>query len=59
MIISFGDAATADPYHGRNTSRIRRFPQTITKVALRKLDMLNWCLVLNRSMFRLISIKQV
>ncbi len=41
MIISFGDTTTADLYHARNTSRVRRFSQNITKVALRKLDMLN------------------
>ncbi|MCX6080341.1 MAG: type II toxin-antitoxin system RelE/ParE family toxin [Chloroflexi bacterium] len=28
-------------YHGRNTSRVRRFPQNIVSVALRKLDVLN------------------
>jgi proteic killer suppression protein len=41
MIVSFADAATADLYHARNTSRVRRFPHTILKVALRKLDILN------------------
>ena len=40
-IRSFGDTATADLYHGRNTSRARRFPQSIANVALRKLDILN------------------
>ena len=40
-IRSFGDPATADLYHGRRTSRARRFPQDILSVALRKLDMLN------------------
>ena len=40
-IRSFGDPATADLYHGRRTSRARRFPQDILNVALRKLDMLN------------------
>ncbi len=41
MIISFGDAATADLYHGRQSKRARRFPSTIVRVALRKLDMIN------------------
>jgi proteic killer suppression protein len=41
VIVSFGDEATADLYHGRRTSRARRFPHDITARALRKLDMLN------------------
>ena len=41
MIVSFSDDATADLYHGRSTNRIRRFPPTLRRVALRKLDMLN------------------
>jgi proteic killer suppression protein len=40
-IKSFADAATADLYHGRNTTRVRRFPQNIIPAALRKLDVLN------------------
>lgn len=40
MIVSFGDSATADLYHGRQTARVRRFPANIIPVALRKLDML-------------------
>lgn len=40
-IHSFGDSATADLYHGRNTSRARRFPQSIVNIALRKMDVLN------------------
>ena len=40
-IRSFGDSATADLYHGRNTSRARRFPQSIVSAALRKLDVVN------------------
>ena len=40
-ILSFRDDATADLYHGRNTARVRRFPNTILKVALRKLDVIN------------------
>jgi toxin HigB-1 len=41
MIVSFGDDATADLYHGRATHRIRRLPPLIIRAALRKLDMLN------------------
>jgi toxin HigB-1 len=40
-IRSFGDAATADLFHGRNTARVRRFPQDVKIAALRKLDVLN------------------
>jgi proteic killer suppression protein len=40
-ICSFGDPATADLYHGRNTSRARRFPQNIVNVVLRKMDVIN------------------
>ena len=40
-ILSFRDDATADLYHGRTTSRVRRFPNDILKSAIRKLDMLN------------------
>jgi proteic killer suppression protein len=40
-IRSFGDNATADLFHGKNTSRARRFPQSIVSNALRKLDVLN------------------
>jgi proteic killer suppression protein len=41
MIGSFGDPATADLYHGRPTSRVRRFPRDILPAALRKLNVLN------------------
>jgi proteic killer suppression protein len=41
MITSFGDTATSDLYHGRVTNRVRRFPQTVKRLALRKLDILN------------------
>ena len=41
MVVSFGDAATEDLYHGRRSSRVRRFPTSIIRVALRKLDVLN------------------
>lgn len=40
MIISFGDAATEDLYHGRLTHHTRRFPNSIITPALRKLDLL-------------------
>lgn len=40
-IVSFGDQATADLFHGRNTKQARRIPKQIHVVALRKLDMLN------------------
>jgi toxin HigB-1 len=40
-IRSFRDSATADLYHGRNTSRVRRFPPDIVRTAVRKLDVLN------------------
>jgi len=41
MIVSFGDAATEDLYHGRPSGRVRRFPANIVRAALRKLDVLN------------------
>ena len=41
MIVSFGDAATDDPYHRRVTARARRFPTEIRKSASRRLDMLH------------------
>ena len=41
MIRSFGDAATEDLYHGRQTSRVRRLQQAIIPIALRKLDVIN------------------
>ena len=41
MIASFGDKATADLYHGRQTRRARRFPHDIVRRALHKLDVLN------------------
>jgi len=41
MIVSFGDAGTADLYHGRSTARARRFRATVRMVVLPKLDVLN------------------
>lgn len=40
MIVSFGDAATEDLFHGHNTSRVRRLPRDVVAVVLRKLDVL-------------------
>src|SRR5512135_2645802 len=40
-IRTFGDPATADLFHGRNTARSRRFPADVSKAALRKLDVIN------------------
>ena len=47
MILTFGDAATEDLYHGRQTRRIRRFPPNVIPSALRKLDMLAAAQALN------------
>ena len=41
MIVSFGDRATEDLYHGRPTARARRFSRDVIDVALVKLDSLN------------------
>jgi proteic killer suppression protein len=41
VIVSFGDDATADLYHGRNTHRVRHFHPELVRLALRKLDILN------------------
>ena len=41
MIASFGDGATEDLYHGRPTSRAKRFPRDVAEAALIKMDMLN------------------
>jgi proteic killer suppression protein len=40
LILTFGDLATEDLYHGRSSNRVRRFPPEIIPSALRKLDML-------------------
>ena len=40
-IRSFRDSATEDLFHGRKTSRARRFPADIVRIALRKLDVIN------------------
>ena len=41
MIRSFGDRATEDLFHGRNTRQARRIGSSIRAAAVRKLDMLN------------------
>ena len=41
MIVSFGNEATADLFHGRNTSRVRRLPNNVQQRAINKLDILN------------------
>ncbi len=41
MILSFGDRATEDLYHGEQTARVRRIPPAITAMASYKLDILN------------------
>ncbi|MDD5307280.1 MAG: type II toxin-antitoxin system RelE/ParE family toxin [Deltaproteobacteria bacterium] len=41
MIVSFGDRATEDVFHGYATARLRRFPSEVLRLAARKLDMLN------------------
>jgi len=40
-IHSFRDSATEDLFHGRKTSRVRRFPPDLVRIGLRKLDVLN------------------
>ena len=41
MIISFGNRASSDLYHGISSSRVRRLPSQIIESALYKLDILN------------------
>src|SRR5712692_3437628 len=41
MVVSFGDRATEDLFHGRSSKHARRLPPDIVSVALRKLDILN------------------
>ena len=40
MIESFGDPATEDLFHNRQTRRARSFPPDIIRAALRKLDVI-------------------
>ena len=41
MIVTFADKATEDLFHGRASSRLRRFPEDVQLAALYKLDILN------------------
>jgi len=41
VIVSFGDKATEDLFHNRQTRRVRRYPADILRRALQALDMLN------------------
>ncbi len=41
MIVTFGNRATSDFYHGISSSRSRKIPVRIKDVALYKLDVLN------------------
>ena len=41
MIVSFGDQATEDLFHGRSTNKARKFPANVVVGAQMKLDMLN------------------
>lgn len=41
MIVSFGDRATSDLYHGVSSRRVRRLPSQILESAVYKLDVLN------------------
>ncbi len=41
MIISFGDQATEDLFHGVAGTKVRRFPKEIVSGALRKLHLLS------------------
>ena len=41
MIVSFGESATEDLHHGRQTARVRRFPPEVRAAALQKLDVLD------------------
>ena len=42
MILSFGDTATEDIYHGNNSKEARTIPREIWRVAFRKIDMINF-----------------
>jgi proteic killer suppression protein len=41
LIISFGNKSTADLFNGIESREARKIPSQITKIALKKLDMLN------------------
>jgi len=41
MIVSFGDKATSDLFHGISSSKVRKLPNQIHEIALYKLDIIN------------------
>jgi proteic killer suppression protein len=41
MIVSFGDRATEDVFHGRSTSRALRIPSEVARAAAMKMDFLD------------------
>ena len=41
MIIDFGNQATEDVFNGLDTKQARTIPNTVWRVAVRKLDMIN------------------
>ena len=41
MIVSFGDRATSDLFHGIASSRVRGIAGEVARIARRRLDMLN------------------
>ena len=41
MILSFGDKATEDVFHGENSREARTLPRDLWKTAFRKLDLVN------------------
>ena len=41
MILSFGDEATEDLFHGEDSKEARKIPNNLWNVARRKLDMVN------------------
>ena len=47
MIVSFGNRATSDLYHGISSNRVRRLPPRIMESALYKLDIINAAQALN------------
>jgi len=47
MLVSFGDAATSDVYHGRQTARVRAFSKDMLRSAKRKLDMIEYAMKLD------------
>lgn len=41
MIVNFADRATEDIYHGTDSKAARQIPNTVWRIAARKLDMVN------------------